>query len=167
MRALQADTLEQLGYQAEATTWRGIYLTGAKELRDGVFQLPSVSTASPDTVKAMSLPLLFNYLGVRLNGPRAAGKVVTLNLSLTDTGETAVLELRSGALSHSVGRTAREADATVALSREALNGVLLGQAELEAEIANGSIAVDPHVAPLRELLDLLDTFELWFNVVEP
>ena len=32
-RDLQADTLEQLGYQAEAGPWRNNYLTGAKELR--------------------------------------------------------------------------------------------------------------------------------------
>jgi hypothetical protein len=35
---------------------------------------------------------LFNYLGVRLNGPEAAGKSITLNFGLTDTGEQAVLD---------------------------------------------------------------------------
>lgn len=166
-RALQADTLEQLGYQAEAATWRGIYLTGAKELRDGVFQLPSASTASPDTVKAMSLPLLLNYLGVRLNGPRAAGKAITLNLSFTDTGETAVLELRGGALSHSLGRADPDADATATLSRETLNGVLTEQVDAGEAVGSGAITVEPDAAPLTELLGLLDTFELWFNIVEP
>ncbi|MFP1482657.1 alkyl sulfatase dimerization domain-containing protein [Escherichia coli] len=33
---LQANNFEQLGYQAESATWRGLYLTGAKELREGV-----------------------------------------------------------------------------------------------------------------------------------
>ena len=35
-RALGADALEQLGYQAEAATWRNAYLLGAQELRHGV-----------------------------------------------------------------------------------------------------------------------------------
>ncbi len=35
-RALQADALEQLGYQAESGPWRNFYLSAAKELRDGV-----------------------------------------------------------------------------------------------------------------------------------
>ena len=48
-RDLQADALEQLGYQAEAGPWRNFYLTGAKELRDGVAKLPTPNTASPDT----------------------------------------------------------------------------------------------------------------------
>jgi alkyl sulfatase BDS1-like metallo-beta-lactamase superfamily hydrolase len=36
-----------------------------------VTSLPFAGTANPDTIKAMSLALLFNYLGVRLNGPGA------------------------------------------------------------------------------------------------
>jgi alkyl sulfatase BDS1-like metallo-beta-lactamase superfamily hydrolase len=52
-RDLQADALEQLGYQAESGPWRNFYLTGAKELRDGVTKLPTPNTASPDTVRAM------------------------------------------------------------------------------------------------------------------
>ena len=52
-RLLQADTLEQLGYQTEASTWRGIYLTGAKELRDGVMSFPTAVSASADAVRAI------------------------------------------------------------------------------------------------------------------
>jgi alkyl sulfatase BDS1-like metallo-beta-lactamase superfamily hydrolase len=46
-RALQADALEQLGYQSENATWRNIYLTGAQELRDGVPKLQGSSPARP------------------------------------------------------------------------------------------------------------------------
>lgn len=45
-RNLQADAYEQLGYQAEGPQWRGIFLTAARELRDGVVPA-SFSTASP------------------------------------------------------------------------------------------------------------------------
>jgi alkyl sulfatase BDS1-like metallo-beta-lactamase superfamily hydrolase len=40
------------------------------------------------------------YMGVRLNGPNAAGTALTLNLELTDTGEQAVLELVNGSSNH-------------------------------------------------------------------
>src|SRR3546814_13573213 len=53
-RNLQADALEQLGYQAESGPWRNFYLTGAKELREGVTQLPTPNTASPDIVRSMT-----------------------------------------------------------------------------------------------------------------
>ena len=39
-RELQADALEQLGYQSESGPWRNFYLTAAKELRDGVMTAP-------------------------------------------------------------------------------------------------------------------------------
>ncbi len=34
-RNLEADALEQLGYQAESGPWRNLPLTGAQELRNG------------------------------------------------------------------------------------------------------------------------------------
>ena len=71
-RELQADALEQLGYQAESGPWRNFYLTGAQELRQGVgTKVTTGTTASPDTIRAMPLDLFFDYLGVRLNGPKA------------------------------------------------------------------------------------------------
>src|SRR5262245_7021413 len=86
-RQLQADTLEQMGDQAESGSWRGHYLTGAQELRHGIPNVPFPGTATPDTVRAMSLQLLFNYMAMRLNGPDAVGKQITLNLVFTDSGE--------------------------------------------------------------------------------
>ena len=59
-RELQADAYEQLGYQAEGPQWRGIYLTAAKELRDGV-QTARFATASPDTILAMPIDILFDF----------------------------------------------------------------------------------------------------------
>ena len=45
-RDLQADALEQLGYQAENGTWRNFYLTGAMELRNGVHKGPARTPAA-------------------------------------------------------------------------------------------------------------------------
>ena len=61
--------MEQMGYQAESGSWRGHYLTGAQELRHGTPDLPSPGTATPDTVRAMNLTLLFNYLAFQRTGP--------------------------------------------------------------------------------------------------
>ena len=43
--------------------WRNFYLAGAQELRNGVAELPTPNTASPDTLRAMDLDLFFDYLG--------------------------------------------------------------------------------------------------------
>ncbi len=166
-RALQANTLEQMGYQAESATWRDLYLTAAKELRDGVASLPFAGTANPDSVRAMTLALLFNYLGVRLNGPKAAEKSLTLNFVFTDTREEAVLELTNGSLNHSLDRLDPNADVTVTLARTALDRVIGGATTLPDEARSGEIRVEPDIAPLEELLSMLDRFDMWFNVIEP
>jgi len=166
-RALQADTLEQMGYQAESGSWRGHFLTGAQELRHGTPNIPIPGTATPDSVRAMSLTLLFNYLGVRLNGPDAAGKAITLNFAFSDTGDKAVLELRNGSLNHSLNRTDPTANATVTLTRETFNKVIVGETDLLQEANNGTIKVEPDIAPLADLVGLLDTFQIWFNIIEP
>ena len=130
-KQLNADALEQMGYQAESGPWRNFYLTGAKELRDGVMKLPAPNTASPDTVRSMSYDLFFDYLGMRLNGPKAAGKKITLNLVFPDTKDRFVLSLENGALSHTPNQQVKDADATVTLPRAVLNNIVLGDTTLK------------------------------------
>jgi len=166
-KQLLADAFEQLGYQSETGPWRNFYLTGAKELRDGVMQLPTPSTASPDSIAAMSIDTFLDYLGIRLNGPKAAGKQLTINVALSDTDEAFVLLLANGSLSHSIGRQEPDAGATLSMSRPVLSAVILGQVGFDAAIAAGDVTVEGDPAAAQELLGLFDTFEFWFNVVTP
>jgi alkyl sulfatase BDS1-like metallo-beta-lactamase superfamily hydrolase len=167
-RELQAKALEQLGYQAESGPWRNFYLTGAQELRRGVAKEDANTTASPDTILAMPLGLFFDYLGVRLNGPKAAGNTSTINWNFTDTKEQYVLALENGALNHTANKQVKDADATVTLTRAAFNEVILGgKPELEAKIAGGDIKIEGQKEKLGELLSLMDNFDPWFNIVTP
>jgi alkyl sulfatase BDS1-like metallo-beta-lactamase superfamily hydrolase len=165
-RALQADALEQLGYQSESGPWRNFYLTGATELREGVRNLPSPNTASPDNVHAMTVPLFFDYLAMRLNGAAAGDRRSTIVCVLPDIDETWTLMLRHGTLSHRSGADA-EADATVTIKRADLNRVILGEVKLEELIEDGTATLDGDAQRLHELLGLLDEFEFWFNIVTP
>jgi alkyl sulfatase BDS1-like metallo-beta-lactamase superfamily hydrolase len=72
-RALLADTFEQLGYLTESSTWRNAYLFGALELRQGMPKVPSRSAIGPHILRALPTGQLFDYLAVRLNGPKAEG----------------------------------------------------------------------------------------------
>ena len=133
----------------------------------GVAQIPFGGTASPDTIKAMTLELLFNYTGVRLNGPKAAATPLRLNLTVTDTGETAVLELTNGSLNHSLGRHDADADVTLTMERSVLSAVVLGEMSTADAVAQGVLTADPGTEALDTLLGHLDTFDFWFNIVEP
>jgi alkyl sulfatase BDS1-like metallo-beta-lactamase superfamily hydrolase len=72
-----------------------------------------------------------------------------------------------GALNHLLGHTTEEADATVTLTRSALDRVIVGEETLADEVSSGEITVEPNSAPLEKLVSLLDTFEFWFPIIEP
>lgn len=97
---LLADAYEQMGYQAESGPWRSVYLQGAFELRNGVPTSGGLASASPDTIRAMPPDMLFDYLGVRLNGPKAAGKTIKLNVDFTDIGKQYSLVVENGVLNY-------------------------------------------------------------------
>ncbi|KRG68343.1 alkyl/aryl-sulfatase [Pseudoxanthomonas dokdonensis] len=166
-RELGADALEQLGYQSEAGTWRSAYLTGAQELRNGVPQLPSLNTLNADTLKAVDTGLFFDYLGVRLNAGKAEGKHIVLNWNFTDLGKQYVLNLENSALTYVEGQQASNADASLTLSRAALNSVILGQTTFAAAMQSGQARVEGDPRKLAELMGMLDTFSYGFPIVEP
>lgn len=95
-RNLEADALEQLGYQAESDPWRNFYLTGAQELRNGVVKGPTPNTASPDTVRAMTPEMFFDYLAVHINGEKAADVKSVFNIDLGSDGGKYKLEQDNG-----------------------------------------------------------------------
>jgi alkyl sulfatase BDS1-like metallo-beta-lactamase superfamily hydrolase len=166
-RELEADALEQLGYQSENGTWRNHYLTGAKELREGVKKLPTPNTASPDTVRAMSTELFLDYLSVRLNREKAGNAKAVFNFDFGKEDGVYKVEMENGVLSHTKGVKDANADATVTLTRAALNKLILQEVKLDDAIASGEVKVTGSQQKLKEMVSYLDTFEFWFNVVTP
>ena len=166
-RELQADAFEQLGYQSESGPWRSVYLQGAYELRNGVPKTGGINTATPDTIKAMPPEMLFDYLAVRLNGPKAAGKKIVLNLDFQDLKTSYVVTVENGVMNYAHGRQNPKADATLTLTMAALNSVQLKEATLDQKIASGDIKIAGRKEALGEFMGLLDDFPFWFNVVTP
>jgi len=165
-RALQADALEQLGYQSESGPWRNFYLSGASELRHGVRDVPAPNSRTADNIGAMSMPLLFDYLGMAIDGAKAGDRRLTLAMVLPDVEESWTLALRHGALSHREGVDA-ETEMTLTIARSDLDKVLTLQANLEAMVKDGEAKVDGDPQVLPSLLGLMDDFEFWFPIVTP
>ena len=166
-RALGADALEQLGYQAESATWRNAYLLGARELRGGTPDLAARAPVSPDVVRAMPLDLFFDYLAVRVDGERAAGVALALNWVVEDTGERYALTLSNGALTYRADRQHTRAHATVTLARAALDRLALRETTLADATSSGALRIDGDRGALATLFGLLDDFRMMFPVVEP
>lgn len=162
-RELNAAAFEQLGYLSEASTWRNAYLFGAHELRNGT-ATAARRGVNPDVASALTVEMIFDALGVRLNGPKADGKRIVVNWVFSDTGESYILNLENAALTYVAGRLADNADATLTLPRAAMFKLM--QARTDAKGMEG-IKVDGNPAKIIELLGLLDDFSGSFPIVEP
>lgn len=163
---LLADTYEQMGYQAESGPWRSVYLQGAYELRNGVPSAGGINTASPDTIRAMPPEMTFDYFAVRLNGERAAGKKITLNVNFTDLKQQYSLDVEDAVLNYS-DKPAANADATLTLTKSTLDRIQLKEITVEQAIASGDLKVDGKREAFTDFLGLLDQFPFWFNIVTP
>ncbi len=165
-RRLQADALEQLGYQSESGVWRNFYLTAAQELRQGVRVFPTLRPDMTDTLRAMSPELLWDFLAVRLNGAKAAARRITINVIFPDLDQSYCLMVRNGALSHRPRRE-ENSDVSFTIDRPDFDKLLLGNVSARALIADGRARLDGDATALQEFVGLLEHFELWFNIVTP
>jgi alkyl sulfatase BDS1-like metallo-beta-lactamase superfamily hydrolase len=166
-RELGADALEQLGFQAEAATWRNAYLVGAMELRNGLPRSLGSNTANAETLKVLSNEMLFDYLGVRLNAAKAEGKTMAINWNFTDSNQRIALNLDNSALTHVTGKQASDADATVTLTRATLDAVTQQRTTFADAVKAGLARIDGDPGKPDELMSMLDTFKVMFEVVEP
>ncbi|HHP7016877.1 TPA: alkyl/aryl-sulfatase [Pseudomonas aeruginosa] len=165
-RLQQADTLEQLGYQAESGVWRNEYLVAAQELRKGVTPV-RLSAQGPDMVRGMTLDMIFDFLAVRLNHQKVDGLNLATQVNFTDTNETYALELSNAVLNNTKGRKLAHPNATLSLTQGAFFKMLLAKVPLPKLIEAGEAKVEGDPKALGALLTNLDTFEPLFNIVTP
>lgn len=167
-RALQADALEQLGYQAENAGWRNSYLAAAQELRNGVPRdQPPMKSGSPDALAAMDTGLLFDYLGVRLNAEKAEGEDFAINLVLPDKNEQYLLELKNSHLNNIKGVQSENAGQTVTIDRADLNRLMLKEVSPVRLVFEGKLKSSGNPLLLAKLFGMLDEFNFWFDIVTP
>ena len=165
-RALQADALEQLGYQSESGPWRAFYLTGAQELRSR--RPPAASPRQATLAQLPRLPgaFLLDSLSVRLNGPKVGAATLQLGVRFSDTGERFLVEVENAVMRHHADREAPGAS-VVTLARSTLVELISGAKSAQAAAADGTITIEGAAKPLEQLLGWLDRFDFWFELIEP
>ncbi len=165
-KELLADTYEQMGYQAESGPWRSVYLQGAFELRNGVPKVGGINTASPDTIRAMPPEMTFDYFAVRLNGERAAGKKIAINITFTDLSAKYSLVVENGVLNHS-SRHVANPDVSLTLAKATLDRIQMKELPFEKAVSTGELKLTGKREAFTEFVGLLDEFPFWFNIVTP
>ena len=165
-RALQADALEQLGYQAESATWRNAYLMGAQELRAGPKPV-AVSTTSQDTVRGMSNELLFDFIALRLDHAKTDGQKAAVQMVFTDVNETWALELSNSVLNNTKGRVLKNPDVKLTLTRPAFLAMLLQGKKLPELVQAGMVKIEGNPQAFGAVVANIVEFPPLFNIVTP
>lgn len=168
-RDLQAAALEQLGFQAESGPWRNFYLTGAKELRRAESAERPAGPGSRQAAAllgALTIEMVFDLLGVRLDGMRADGEHVAIGWRFPDIDEEWTLRLDHGALS-SWPALDPDVDATLTMSRSTLTSMLSDPSSIASSLGDGSLVIDGDADALGKLFGLLEQPNPAYNIIEP
>jgi alkyl sulfatase BDS1-like metallo-beta-lactamase superfamily hydrolase len=170
-RALQADLLEQLGYQSESSTFRNAYLMGAQELRHGTPNLPASPARARGILVAMTVEQIFDTISVRLNSEAVGGLSLKLNWTFPDMAGTSdekwVLALSHRTLYGVQGRHDSEAVASISINRSLLIDILTQQTTFVDQITAGNIVLEGDGAALLNIFGNIDTNAPGFAIVEP
>lgn len=164
-RALLADTLEQLGYQSESGPWRNFYLCGALELREG---LPAGAKFGATASMAASIPMknLFDTMAVRLNGLRAEGLKISLNLAFNDI-DPWHLQIENSVLNSAPNRQVDNPDATLKCASIDYKRLMMGLSDGPTLLQEGKLQIEGDAGVLLQLGGLFDQFERRFPIVTP
>ena len=165
-RETLAQVYTRLGFEAEAGTWRNIYLIGAQELLTGAIKLPP-GGFSPDVLAATTTPMLLDFAAVRINPEKAAARAFKLNIALTDRQETHLITVENGVMIHEAGVTDATAGATIRMQRPDLLFTLFAGIPLALRLESGDIQIDGDATLYPALIDMIEPLAPNFPIVTP
>ena len=110
--------------------------------------------------------MTFDFFGVRLNGEKAAGKKLALNIDFTDPKAEYSLLVENGVLNYAK-KSQPNADAKVTLAKTTLDRIQLGEITPEQAITSGEMKLEGKREAFSEFVGMLDKFPFWFNIVTP
>jgi alkyl sulfatase BDS1-like metallo-beta-lactamase superfamily hydrolase len=166
-RELLAKAFEQMGYQAEGSLWRNMYLTGAAEAREAPTDR-QITTVSPDMIGAITTPQVFDMLAIRVDPAKAEGIATSVAFVFPDRGETRRVSIRNSVLIHEEG-AAGPVDATVTIPRPAFLAMLFAGQTAAALMEAGIMKVEGEPGATAALMSVFDPSDTGppFEVVTP
>lgn len=164
-RELQARSFEQMGYQAESAPWRNFYLSGAQELRHGPPKGGVTRTALLDMLQHTPTERFLEAMAAGLNGPKADGVSLRINLVLPDSNERFGLWIENAVLHHRRGALEGPVDTTLTLSKPFFLRLVTGQAGAAELLTSKETRIDGSVLALRSFFGLIDRAPGTFPIV--
>ncbi len=164
-KELLARTYEQMGYMAEAATWRNSYLTAAMELREGPPQKGIDRSFVIDMLQQTPIERFLEAMAAGLDGPAADGKNLKVNLVLTDIEESYVLWIENAVLHFKQAAPATDANATLTLTKPIFIKMMTGTAGVQDTLLSDDLEVDGSQIDLVRFFTLIDKAPGTFAIV--
>lgn len=164
-KELLAKTYEQMGYAAEAATWRNSYLTAAAELRNGP---PTQGISRAGFIEMlMQTPVerFLEAMAAGLDGPAAEGKDLKVNLVLSDTKESFVLWIENAVLHFRKAAPAADANATLTLTKPIFIKMMAGTAGVKDTLLSDDLQIGGSKIDLVRFFGLIDKAPGTFAIV--
>jgi alkyl sulfatase BDS1-like metallo-beta-lactamase superfamily hydrolase len=166
-KQMLAEAYQQLGYQSESGPWRDIYLSGALELLSGTTDQHYDPEFAKAFVQQVPLEQFMKALSVRLDGEKAEGERLVLNVLFTDQQQNFVLTVRNSVMHYKETPAEANADVSIALSKNLFVEILLGQVGIQQLLTTDELAVDGSVLKLLKFFSLLGESNDNFNIITP
>jgi alkyl sulfatase BDS1-like metallo-beta-lactamase superfamily hydrolase len=164
-KELLARTYDQMGYMAEASTWRNSYLTAAAELRNGPPKKGVDRSFLIDMLYETPIERFLEAMAAGLDGPAAEGKELKINLVLTDTKDSYVLWIENAVLHFKKAAPASDANATLTLTKPIFIKMMAGTAGVKDTLLSDDLKVDGSKIDLVRFFSLIDKAPGTFAIV--
>ncbi len=163
-KSMLADSYEQQGYQAEAATWRNMFLSAARDLREG----PKLNsgTQSIDMISAIPTDLLLDTIATRLDPAVIGAKSLNLNFNFVDRGEKARITVENAVMISEMGEAHAKPAVTLSGPRQLFLGLFFLKLPL-AQLEAAGLKVEGDRASFEALQAAIETPPNIFNIVTP
>ena len=163
-RALLADSYEQQGYQSESAIWRNMFLSGARDLREGM--KAGINAQSIDMISAIPTGLLLDSVSTRLDPKIIGDMALAMNFVISDRKETAKVTVGNSVMFSEMGRAHAAPAVTITGPRQLFLALLFLKMPA-AQLQAAGLKIDGDRAAIEKLQSALDPMPGAFNIVEP
>ncbi len=164
-KELLARTYDQMGYMAEASTFRNSYLTAAAELRNGPPKKGVDRSFLVEMLAQTPTERFLEAMAGGLDGPAAEGKNLKVNLVLSDTKETFVLWIENAVLHYKKAAPATDANATLTLTKGIFIKMMAGTAGVKDTLLSDDLKIGGSKIDLVRFFTLIDKAPGTFAIV--
>jgi len=116
---------------------------------------------------AIPTSTLLDFVAVRVDPRRTGGRGFVVNWRVSDRDERFALRLAHSTLTHVMGKQEASADASVATARATLVQLILRRTSVAQATQDGALTGEGETGCVAALFDMLDDFQLMFDIVTP